>query len=134
MSAGRPRKAGSTLGSDLSAMTNAEALCDFMESGPTKGPFDFRPWRSNSPMGWWKAYPDSSECPAPNEWVPVKLTLGRLHEVEARLTEEQWWLYESELSRVARHLNSTALGFIHASAEQKIAALATVLRAKGVTK
>jgi hypothetical protein len=48
------------------------------------------------------------------------LDLDALHEVEARLTDEQWWQYEAELSHIAKHIGSTALGFIHATTNQKI--------------
>jgi hypothetical protein len=54
-------------------------------------------------------------------------SLDALHEVEARLTDEQWWIYMGGI--IPRGHQAQQLRFaLHASAEQKIETLATVLR------
>jgi hypothetical protein len=62
----------------------------------------------------------------------MDLTLNECHEVEERLTDEQWAAYGE-----IHFLRAEALcggrddfrkGMLHATAEQKIAALASVLR------
>jgi hypothetical protein len=96
-------------------LTDEEVICTRMDPGREEGE-------------WW-VEKNFAPCFGNSHTIcPQALTLDRLHEVEKQLTEEQWWAYELELSRVVRHMGSTALGFIHASAAQKIKAQAIVLR------
>jgi hypothetical protein len=63
---------------------------------------------------------------------PVRLTLDALHEVEARLTDEQWGAYREWFMvdhQMDRHRVPFGTYLLHASSEQKIKALAEVLRA-----
>jgi hypothetical protein len=98
-------------------MTDAEVICEFMEPKPTTpqpvGLYD------ESPGGWWTLHPDG--------WVPNCDSLDRLREVEARLTEEQWLRYVDALIDHMPEFPRKG-EIIHASAEQKIAALAAVIR------
>jgi hypothetical protein len=80
---------------------------------------------------WWEI---SQEVGGP--FVPVALTLDRLHEVEERLTERQQDEYSKELSRLIYSIDgpsafyrSELFMFFHATAAQKIKALAKVIRA-----
>lgn len=69
-------------------------------------------------------------------WRPVPLTLDRLHEVEARLMDLQWKRYRSEFRQVVERSDGThskdlwVRSALHATAEQKIKALAAVIRAE----
>jgi hypothetical protein len=111
-------------------MTDREIICAWMEPRPERGPWDCRPWRSRSPNGWWQAH-DSRRMDAPNDWYPKPLDLDSLHEVEARLTNEQWAYFMAALlpEEFTPPFPLTAFQAVtHAAAEQKIAALATVLR------
>lgn len=62
--------------------------------------------------------------------LTIDISLNECHAVEARLTDEQWWAYERELRSVPFDglMNTAARVFVHATAEQKIKALASVLR------
>lgn len=109
-------------------MTDAEILCGFMEKRPEAGPWSHRPWRSLSRGGWWTASDDRNPDTAPDVWFPVALTLDRLRLVEARLTDMQWLLYQTALSGDTPEDQVRWRDLIHASAEQKITALAAVLK------
>ena len=115
--------------------SNAELLCGFMEKRPEMGPLDFRPWRSNSPARWWVAANPTTEDNSPNEWRPVSLCLNRLREIEAKLTEEQWqryydgiWVEWQVVTQTTGRMRLLGMFLLHASVEQKIAALAQGLR------
>jgi hypothetical protein len=113
-------------------MTNEEVICQFME-----------PKLSNhlangtvpSPKGWWMGLSRFDPAVSPKIqkwWAPIfgncdkRVWLGLLWEVEERLRIEYkkdaldlWWLYWERMEHI---------GFAwHASAEQKIKALASVL-------
>jgi hypothetical protein len=85
-------------------MTNVEIICTFMEPH----------WKTRMPY----AYPF-------NPAVMPTLDLDALHEVEARLTYAQWDGYGAAMASL---VGRTAPNLLHASAEQKIKALAAVLR------
>lgn len=84
-------------------MTDAEVICTFME--PKPDPEELR------------------------LWLPGSLTLDALWEVEERLTAEQFAAYIERLED-GWDINGLArdYGLVHARAEQKIKALAAVLR------
>ena len=85
-------------------------------------------WMFQSNVGWWRISHSG-------EWRPVELTLDRIWQVEERLTEEQRWDYADILSQTVLlcHRPSSIIGpestfvIIHASAQQKIAALAAAV-------
>lgn len=92
-------------------MTDEEVIASFMEPKPT--------WSSSDRNGeWWWCWD--------HRWHSCKLDLDALHEVEARLTNEQWDAYANLMMDPAGIHHTRFL--LHASAEQKIEALAAVLR------
>lgn len=104
-------------------MTPAEIICQFMEPKPS-----MPPWKllGRSALGWWVASSDEDDA----FWLPRQLDLGLLWEVEDRLTDEQWWKYESTLAgsgAAVRPLLEMVKAHIHATPAQKMAALAKVL-------
>lgn len=121
-------------------MTDSEIICTFMERRPKSQDWgrdrldDYQAGaivghRPDSPRGWWR-------FAAYQQGVPLfdnrPLTLNECREVEARLTHAQVGLYIQELYRVT--LSPDGVGrqdwrLLHATAEQKITALAAVLRA-----
>lgn len=109
-------------------MTNQEIICTFMEPRPSAG----FATDTASIGGWWRRYagvgrsrPDWQSKPFNGPWLPHVLTLVELWEVEERLTDEQWEAYSLVLvpsgDRFVRDR-------IHATPEQKINALAAILR------
>jgi len=97
-------------------VSDEEVIAAFMEPVPGFREIDY----PKSIAGWWTA-------PTGHTKVPAVLDLDALHEVEARLTEERWDLYISEFWKLS--IGSTwARDYLHASAADKIKALATVLR------
>lgn len=97
-------------------MTDKEFICQFMETKPDPNTHG---GTCRSPKGWWFWY---------GKWETTKLTLDALWEVEERLTDEQWQEYDAELGGSTTSVLSPNFGMIHATAEQKIKALASVLR------
>jgi hypothetical protein len=59
------------------------------------------------------------------------LTLDALHEVEERLTNEQWWAYEAALTEGPFGTGDHFRQIVHATTAQKIKALAAVLAKAG---
>ncbi len=126
---------------DEEKMTPEEVICEFME--PARDleakPFDADMVEnilnaqcmgtpSHSPGGWWVYYCDYQQ----QEKVAQscrELDLDALHEVEARLTEEQWRHYTVAFWKLYPDSCNTK-GTLHATAEQKIAALGKILRPK----
>ena len=108
-------------------MTDAETICDFMEPRPDKGPFDFHPWLGSTPDGWWLS---TSGWDLDATWKPRSLSLDALHLVEARLKDEQFWQYVLRLipRRTMASSEAGMRALIHATADQKIKALAAVIR------
>ena len=99
-------------------MTNEEKICEWMDPVPGFRGVDY-PY---SVKGWWIREAGEEKHPAP-------LTLDRLHEVEARLSDEQWDTYAELLhDQWAKDpLRGLWRYYIHATAAQKIAALAAVI-------
>ena len=104
-------------------MTDAEVVAMWMER-ITKPPH-------NRDSQWWKStiVIDAGGEPV-YKWIPCKLTLDALHLVEERLTSgprSQWEKYLAILAEDdPRGCNVQRK--VHATTEQKIKALATVLR------
>lgn len=105
-------------------LSDAEIVCEFMEPRPIDR-WGGNPWR------WWTwlgLCPHHMHCDGhPTSAV---LTLDRLHEVEARLTDEQWMKYTDSLVLRLREDMDGPRTLIHLSADQKIKALASVLRSE----
>lgn len=102
-------------------MTNEEIICEFMEPRSHERPGQTTP-KALLGSPWW-------------DWAisygafPKSLTLDRLHEVEARLTDEQWVNYIAELLLgTYDDITGTHRRLVHASTTQKIKALASVLK------
>jgi hypothetical protein len=120
-------------------LSDAEVICGWMETKLSSGPFDYRPWRSVSPRGWWTVLNGRKLSITPNEWYPVDLTLDRLWEVEERLTDEQRQRYSTHLAGCSIDTLRRCVDYAdlwdlhHATVSQKIAALATVLRGTSIT-
>lgn len=109
-------------------LTDHEIIATFMEPLPNTAPGFHTAWSTLKPT-WWEKGPSSEGVMF---WVPIPLTLDALHEVEARLTVEQWSRYEPALGSPYAHKSNPITywkALIHATAEEKIRALAAVLRA-----
>lgn len=112
---------------DAVAATDADVICAFMVPKPQFHPNDM-------PEGfdpkWWLVHLDR-ELRA--TWHPRDLDLVALHQVEARLTDEQWGIYGASIFEL--HVSQECLNpwrlICHLSAAQKIAALAEVIRQTG---
>ncbi len=91
-------------------MTDAELICGWMDNT-----------RENP--DWWELKNFAMTI------CPIALDLEALHEVEAKLADIQWLLYCTALSDGTADVDlpHTAWRNIHATAEQKITALANVL-------
>jgi hypothetical protein len=105
--------------------SDEEIICAWMEPRPTKSPLR----RDELSRHWWQWNRFDAA------WGPRYLTLDALWEVEERLTDEQRLDYRESL--VAPHRDSGERGLplvmlywvlLHATPEQKIRALAQVLR------
>jgi len=116
-------------------VTNTEILSQYMEPRPEHPPWSWQStirWGAGSPLGWWCA---KQEPEVYGHWVsildvcPDLEKLGRLHLIEERLTDEQWEFYHDELADAFIRLcgHATARRYTHATADQKIEALARVL-------
>lgn len=114
-----------------SSLTDEEVICAFMEPKPPDGAYP----RALSDAGWWKVA--WSNALQKSQWLPNNdkaASLDALWEVEERLTEEQWGQYciraQVDLYDPAwgNHPGGMDRPIIHATAEQKIRALAAVLR------
>lgn len=103
-------------------MTDEEVICGFMEPRPVCPPR--RRWfeSKSSLAGWWELIRDSNRC------QPRPLTLDALYEVESQLTDEQQWDYCEAVRKQADTRQAGTWHYLHATAEQKIKALAAVLR------
>lgn len=106
--------------------SDEETICEWMQPKPV------RVWsRDSGGREWWSAV-WSSETGW--QFHPILLTLDALWEVEERLTEEQWRKYESMSVGWWSDGPKIISGFraaVHATTEQKIAALAQVIRQEG---
>ena len=108
-------------------MSDAEVICTFCEPRPEGEPTA----HLMKTLKFWRVVFASS----PTRWTTMPLTLDRLHEVEARLTDEQKDRYSFALSLEVRSINGPSAFYrselfpcFHADAEQKIKALAQVIR------
>ena len=115
-------------------MTDAELICTFMEPHAPKDGTGYPSGvlKKFSPEGWWRYSMVSCLWKLPTLTVGSPLeSLGRLHLVEERLTERQWRDYQRLLTEPVWSSSNPAVdgkAMIHATAEQKIRALAAVLR------
>ena len=106
-------------------MSDEEVICGFMEPKPEHNPSEYvlgeiyRTWWVRSIGNTWRPLLDDEFCSQFEK-------LGRLHEVEARLTEEQWCAYQC--AAISAKWGDVFGLICHASAGQKIRALASVLR------
>jgi hypothetical protein len=75
-------------------------ISTFMEPMPEQSPTHFHPWSSVSPGGWWTTdiWAENDNWEPLLETCPERERLGILHEVEARLTDEQWKSYCTEFA------------------------------------
>lgn len=110
---------------NLNMMTDRETVCDFMEPKPAV-PETWHP-SQRSTKGWWFL---CSIAGRDMEWQPCVLDLQKLHEVEALLTDDGWIDYQNRLAAAVKGVNpiDAINKLIHASVEQKTAALAHVVR------
>jgi hypothetical protein len=98
-------------------MTNSEVICEFMEPRPTMSERMGEGWA----FKWWGR--DGKPATA--------LDLDSLREVEARLTDKQWRAYERAICEAWDQSRPTGWRYVlHLSPEQKIVAIAKVLRAE----
>jgi hypothetical protein len=108
-------------------MTDQEVICAWMEPKPrlTKsGQFHANEKRWANDLHWWDYRPTTSPY-----LFPCPLTLDALWEVEERLTDGQWRKYYDALCISCEpKLKFGMYDVIHATPEQKIKALAAVLR------
>jgi hypothetical protein len=102
-------------------MTNEEIICTFMEPRPECAPIDIC-----DESEWWVAGQDKETLVL--VWRPASLTLDRLREVEARLSEDRWREYARYMDSITGDGLDRVQDLLHASAEQKIEFLAEVLR------
>lgn len=110
-------------------LSDREVIATFMEPSPCRQ----RGRGRDSKLGWWRF------CGIPAKWEVIDFgwkgdSLDALRTVEARLTEEQWAVYDghmlSILSPGVREYDEVDWRqlCLHASAEQKILGLAATLR------
>ncbi len=113
-------------------MADMEVISRFMEP-------DIAPLHDSavSVGGWWvRQKANVAGCVYEGPWqsaIPAwseRVKLGAMHEVEARLSEDQRECYIGELWMLFPEKSGEADWlYVHASAEQKIRALAVVIRA-----
>lgn len=117
--------------------TDAEVACGFMEPDAPKDGTNQAggELKRFSPKGWWRYSMVSCLLKQPILDMCAEVEkLGRLYLVEAKLSNEQWDRYDNALGALwtVRLKNMPARRFlIHASAEEKLTALAAVLRDRG---
>lgn len=114
-------------------MRDAEVICAFMEAKPqfrsgftvfyrgNQHAVTTEEWRS--PGGWWRI--DTADDDRKVE--PRELELNALHEVEARLSDEQFEIYKIGLIPLGQMANAE-YWHIHANVEDKTRVLAFILR------
>ena len=107
--------------------SDQEVISRFMEPNPRS-----RTRSRDSEHGWWRLIGIDRKTA---EWVPIgslpasHITLDRLYEVEELLNQGQWKTYTDLLIDDPDAISGYfEFGLIHASAAQKIKALAEVLR------
>lgn len=112
--------ASRVVGEGVSQPSDAEVICAWMEPKPTLP--DYWTGTERSPSRWWILVGTNGGGMA---WLPITLNLGALWVAENRLTDERQWEY---IEALRENRNAPTWGFLHATAEQKIKALALVLR------
>jgi hypothetical protein len=111
-------------------VTDQEVICEWMEPKPTERPGVHGAnelwWR----WGWRYVGPSLPQQQTPVEycWLPRKLTLDALWEVEERLTKMGGWWDTYVWKLTDSILDDQPPSVIHASAGRKTAAIAAVLR------
>lgn len=117
-------------------MSDEEVICDFVEPLAT---IDCAAGGKRSLADWWRRETAWSDTLVWKPWVPARLTLDALWKVEDRLSEQQRRHYcvlifhavctEARTSNLIEDtMTKNRWPMIHASAAQKIKALAAVLR------
>lgn len=112
-------------------LSDAEVICNFME--PLES-IDCSTGGKRSLADWWRRETEWSVSLKWKPWVPATLTLDALHKVEKRLTDDQWWKYETHIIANApdrdkhQELLELIKCHIHADAPTRTKALAAVLR------
>ena len=106
-------------------MTKEEIICGWMEPKPAEDQLVRVDGWWESRQGWWRF-----ECP--HQILPAELTLERLHEVEARFTDDQCAEFERALYSVKLRTKPKPRIWFgwHTTADQKIKALVLILRRK----
>lgn len=116
--------------------TDAETVATFMEPMPDYIPQPYD-GLSRSPNCWWTAKSQkTSRGGFEFVWVANEATLDMLHEVEARLTDRQWERYCLRLVGCGSNIlnlrgtvdYADLKALLHASAADKLTALAAVIR------
>ncbi len=115
--------------------SDAEVICEFMEPRPTQG-------KMAIVTPWWHSITLMTGSGPGGGFARIGVThreldLNALREVEARLTMEQWQQYQWNAEHAGWYPSDTGEPTVrecfraasHASAAQKIRALAAVLRA-----
>jgi len=103
-------------------LSDAEVICMWMEPRPKDGSGS----KVATPESRWWVYSYEVRVHIFHwKWHPNTLDLDALHEVEAKLSDEQQWAY---IEALRGKYNMPTWHFVHASAEQKIKALAITLR------
>ncbi len=117
-------------------LSDAEVICAFMEPRPDAPPNQHGAnelwWR----WGWRSVGPSLPQQQPPHEycWLPRRITLDAIHEVEERLTDRQWTTYQNRLEIDGPAEWQRQKRWVHVSAEHKIRSLAAVLRGLTVTE
>jgi hypothetical protein len=122
----KPDRHGIVAGGDHAQPSDAEVICTWMEPKPESAPPSWGDNPVGNINGWWIAT-------GSGRIEHRILTLDALWEVEERLTEEQWTRYRVALTAPVlgasgRHIEGYNRMMWHATAEQKIKALAEALR------
>lgn len=110
-------------------LSDAEVICQWMEPKPKTICGSLEHTAALRSIKWWIVKPRGAHLGEPVDWTPCLLGLDRLHEIEAKLSEEQWLNYVDALITLMPKFPRKG-EIVHASAEQKIKALAAVLRAE----
>ena len=106
----------------MTQLSDAEIVCSFMEPKPDAARVE---------NDWWTDEIQLIRGEHRSEVVPVDLTLDRLWLVEEQLDDQLWYDYCLSLDGLIGYkVTTTSLfrSYVHVSAEQKIKALAAILR------
>lgn len=106
-----------------------EILCEFMEGRDPRNAVSVKRGTKVldiDSLHWWIARWRAGNW----EFAPRTLDLDALHEIEERLTDEQWIAYVDALIAIMPQRLPRKGEIVHATAEQKIMALAETLGGK----